>query len=158
MEIATPLALPAAVLYAAFDTEPSQIVEFLEWLRPSVKTDWAPRRALDVGCGIGRLLPPLAARGWQVINGNGQSPLAVRPYDLRGRSDLPHPGVVHAPWQTHQQSPIYFTTHGGDIDLTALKGFGVKPRRRRRPPPRPMAANDACRRSSARSRDKRALP
>ncbi|MGZ8378277.1 MAG: class I SAM-dependent methyltransferase [Gemmatirosa sp.] len=61
------LALPAAALYAAFDTDPTHIVEFLAWLLAPRAPGHASARVLDVGCGIGRLLQPLAARGWHVL-------------------------------------------------------------------------------------------
>jgi SAM-dependent methyltransferase len=68
MEISSPpIAQPAATLYAAFDSEPTSIVEFLAWLVDARGAGGAPARALDVGCGIGRLLSPLAARGWRVV-------------------------------------------------------------------------------------------
>ncbi|MFL5620946.1 MAG: class I SAM-dependent methyltransferase [Gemmatimonadaceae bacterium] len=62
-----PIASPAAALYAAFDTDPTPIVDFLAWLVTSQLDRVAAPRVLDVGCGLGRLLPPLAARGWQVL-------------------------------------------------------------------------------------------
>ena len=62
-----PLAQPAATLYAAFDSDPAPVVAFLAWLVGVRGAGLAPIRALDVGCGIGRLLTPLAARGWQVV-------------------------------------------------------------------------------------------
>jgi SAM-dependent methyltransferase len=62
-----PLAQPAATLYAAFDSDPAPVVEFLAWLVGAGGRGSAPIRALDVGCGIGRLLTPLAGRGWQVV-------------------------------------------------------------------------------------------
>jgi SAM-dependent methyltransferase len=61
-----PIARPAATLYAAFDSDPAPIVDFLAWLVGAGGAGPAPIRALDVGCGIGRLLAPLAGRGWQV--------------------------------------------------------------------------------------------
>jgi SAM-dependent methyltransferase len=69
------LAYPDAALYAAFDTDPTPVVEFLLWLvdeAPSrAHTDGVPApatpRLLDVGCGVGRLIPPLARRGWHVL-------------------------------------------------------------------------------------------
>lgn len=61
-----PIARPAATLYAAFDSDPAPIVEFLAWLVAAGGHGPEPVRALDVGCGIGRLLAPLAGRGWQV--------------------------------------------------------------------------------------------
>ncbi|CAA9298365.1 MAG: hypothetical protein AVDCRST_MAG11-647 [uncultured Gemmatimonadaceae bacterium] len=62
-----PLAQPAATLYAAFDSDPAPVVGFLAWLVGAGGPGPAPARALDVGCGIGRLLTPLAALGWQVV-------------------------------------------------------------------------------------------
>jgi SAM-dependent methyltransferase len=59
--------LSAAALYAAFDTDPSPIVEFLVWLMAHRAKGRSVSRVIDVGCGIGRLLPPLATRGWHVL-------------------------------------------------------------------------------------------
>ena len=53
-------------LYVAFDTDPTPIVEFLAWLLPSYGVETSAPRVLDVGCGPGRLLGPLADRGWRV--------------------------------------------------------------------------------------------
>lgn len=54
-----------AELYRAFDGDPGRIVRFLAWLAEAYGL---PERArvLDVGCGPGRLLEPLAALGWEV--------------------------------------------------------------------------------------------
>lgn len=55
-----------AALYNAFDTDPAPIVEFLAWLAASEGLPVRPR-VLDVGCGTGRLLGPLAGRGWRIV-------------------------------------------------------------------------------------------
>lgn len=57
----------AAALYAAFDTDPTPVVEFLVWLTGAEGSGTPAPRLLDVGCGVGRLLPPLARRGWRVV-------------------------------------------------------------------------------------------
>lgn len=52
-------------LYDAFDHDPTPVVDFLVWLTgryPLPKN----LRALDMGAGVGRLLTPFAALGWQV--------------------------------------------------------------------------------------------
>jgi SAM-dependent methyltransferase len=54
-----------AALYGAFDTDPAHIVAFLRWLADEHRLGLAPA-VLDVGCGPGRLIAPLAALGWRV--------------------------------------------------------------------------------------------
>ncbi|HEX5726581.1 MAG TPA: class I SAM-dependent methyltransferase [Longimicrobiaceae bacterium] len=54
-----------AELYDAFDTDPAPVAGFLQWLAAAHRLPQAPR-VLDVGCGTGRLLGPLAALGWRV--------------------------------------------------------------------------------------------
>lgn len=57
--------LTAGELYRAFDSDPQPIVDFLRWVAESHRYPDAPR-VLDVGCGVGRLLAPLADLGWRV--------------------------------------------------------------------------------------------
>jgi SAM-dependent methyltransferase len=52
-------------LYAAFDSPPTQIVAFLQGLVERYRLA-RPPRVLDVGCGPGRLLRPLAQLHWEV--------------------------------------------------------------------------------------------
>lgn len=54
-----------AALYGAFDTDPAHIVAFLRWLADEHRLGPGPA-VLDVGCGPGRLIAPLAAVGWRV--------------------------------------------------------------------------------------------
>jgi SAM-dependent methyltransferase len=65
-QFAMPTAEQSAELYVAFDTDPGPIVEFLAWLLQSYGVEASAPRVLDVGCGPGRLLAPLADRGWHV--------------------------------------------------------------------------------------------
>lgn len=54
-----------ARLYRIFDSEPARVVAFLRWLASARGLPATPR-VLDVGCGPGRLLLPLARLGWPV--------------------------------------------------------------------------------------------
>jgi SAM-dependent methyltransferase len=54
-----------AALYDAFDGDPGKIVEFLRALASEHGLGSEPA-VLDVGCGVGRLIPPLAGLGWKV--------------------------------------------------------------------------------------------
>lgn len=55
-----------AELYSAFDSDPAPIVDFLQWLIAAHQLP-SPPHVLDVGCGPGRLLPPLSRLGWHVV-------------------------------------------------------------------------------------------
>jgi SAM-dependent methyltransferase len=65
-QFAVPTPEQIAALYVAFDSDPTPIIEFLAWLLPSYGLEASAPRVLDVGCGPGRLLAPLAERGWRV--------------------------------------------------------------------------------------------
>jgi SAM-dependent methyltransferase len=53
-------------LYALYDREPDPIVAFLEYVRDLYELP-RPGSVLDMGCGPGRLLAPLAASEWSVV-------------------------------------------------------------------------------------------
>lgn len=52
-------------LYTAFDSDPNPIIGFLKRIARAYELP-EPMRVLDVGCGPGRLLRPLARLGWEV--------------------------------------------------------------------------------------------
>lgn len=54
-----------AQLYALYESDPAPVVAFLRHLTDAYGLS-GPLRMLDVGCGPGRLLAPLAALGWNV--------------------------------------------------------------------------------------------
>ena len=60
-----------AALYSVYETDPAPVVGFLRFLAASYDLDSADRGSalsvLDVGCGPGRLLRPLAGLGWTVV-------------------------------------------------------------------------------------------
>jgi SAM-dependent methyltransferase len=53
-------------LYTLYDREPGPIVAFLEYVRDLYKLP-RPGSVLDMGCGPGRLLAPLAGSSWSVV-------------------------------------------------------------------------------------------
>ena len=57
--------MDAAKLYSLYETDPAPVVAFLGYLVDSYELA-SPVRCLDVGCGPGRLLAPLAELGWRV--------------------------------------------------------------------------------------------
>jgi SAM-dependent methyltransferase len=81
-----------AALYVAFDTDPTPIVEFLAWLLRSYGVETSTPRVLDVGCGPGRLLAPLADRGWG-IQGMEPDP-GYRGYAARIAAQHPGASVI----------------------------------------------------------------
>lgn len=58
--------LTSAELYRPFEGEAAPVAGFIAWVAESFGLTGA-LRALDVGCGTGRLLEPLAAKGWDVV-------------------------------------------------------------------------------------------
>lgn len=60
-QVEPPNSRSAATLHAAFDSDPTPIVDFLVWLAGDVAGAFPPR-VLDVGCGVGRLLPSFVQR------------------------------------------------------------------------------------------------
>lgn len=56
----------AADLYRAFEGDAAPVVDFVAWVAESHGLTGAIR-ALDVGCGPGRLLAPLGKLGWHVV-------------------------------------------------------------------------------------------
>jgi SAM-dependent methyltransferase len=56
---------PNAELYNRFDIQPLHIRDFLIWLAQSYQLPAQPH-FLDMGCGPGRVLEPMAALSWQV--------------------------------------------------------------------------------------------
>jgi SAM-dependent methyltransferase len=52
-------------LYRAFDGDPAHIVDYLRWL-VGERGLAEPVRVLDVGAGVGRMVAPLRALGWEV--------------------------------------------------------------------------------------------
>jgi SAM-dependent methyltransferase len=55
----------AGRLYSAFDGDPSRIVDYLRRLARERRLA-EPVRVLDVGAGVGRMVAPLRALGWEV--------------------------------------------------------------------------------------------
>lgn len=53
-------------LYSFYDGDPTPIVEFIEWLAASYEIAGS-LSILDIGCGPGRLLLPIAGLGWRVV-------------------------------------------------------------------------------------------
>lgn len=110
----------AAELFRAFEADPSPVVEFLDWLaaryglagpdtgagtgarRPGAD----PPRVLDMGCGTGRVLGPLARWGWRVTGME------------------PHPGFRAAAREVGEPlgAPVW---RGGFNDLSRREAFDL---------------------------------
>jgi len=65
VSVACVKAMEQSELYSLYESDPAPIVSFLDYLREAYDLP-APTRILDVGCGPGRLLRPLAESGWDV--------------------------------------------------------------------------------------------
>jgi SAM-dependent methyltransferase len=63
--ISSPMSHSPAELFRAFDGDPKPVTAFLLSLAEGYCLRRSPR-VLDIGCGTGRMLPPLAALGWRV--------------------------------------------------------------------------------------------
>lgn len=57
--------MDTAKLYSLYETDPTPVVRFLGHLADAFGLS-SPVRVLDIGCGPGRLLAPLAGLGWRV--------------------------------------------------------------------------------------------
>lgn len=83
--------LSPSQLYTAFDSDPAPVVGFLRWLAASAGLPQL-LRVLDVGCGPGRLLAPLASLRWQVV---GMEPEPeFREHAVRAAAELPNARVL----------------------------------------------------------------
>jgi len=73
-------------LYNLFDTDGIYIVDFLQWLVQSYHLP-ADLTVLDIGCGPGRLLEPLAKVGWQVVGMEPNAEYHAAAVAIAGRND-----------------------------------------------------------------------
>ncbi|MGH7915740.1 MAG: class I SAM-dependent methyltransferase [Candidatus Binataceae bacterium] len=59
--------LDVAALHEFFETGETQVACVLATIRAHLAADFKPRRALDFGCGVGRILIPLARQAGQAV-------------------------------------------------------------------------------------------
>lgn len=59
--------LDPSVLREFFETGEAQVARVLATIRAHLAADFKPRRALDFGCGVGRILIPLAREAGQAL-------------------------------------------------------------------------------------------
>jgi 2-polyprenyl-3-methyl-5-hydroxy-6-metoxy-1,4-benzoquinol methylase len=59
--------LDAATLREFFETGEAHVARVLETIRARLAADFRPRRALDFGCGVGRILIPLAREAGEAV-------------------------------------------------------------------------------------------
>lgn len=59
--------LDAAALHEFFETGETHVACVLATIRARLAADFKPRRALDFGCGVGRILIPLARQAGQAV-------------------------------------------------------------------------------------------
>jgi SAM-dependent methyltransferase len=94
-------------LYSAFyDTDPSPITAFVQWVVTSYKVTDSPH-ILDIGCGPGRMLPEFARLGWSVV----------------GRD--PDPGYVAHATQVAEAFDNVIVQTGGFADIQDVERFDV---------------------------------
>lgn len=60
-------ALPDDKLRAFFHTGEAQIAGIYGFIKKHLRADFRPRRSLDFGCGVGRLLIPIARRSGEAV-------------------------------------------------------------------------------------------
>lgn len=93
-------------LYRLYEAEPEPVVSFLQYLREAYGLP-EPARILDMGCGPGRMLRPLAEAGW-VVTG----------YE-------PDPDYLRAAERVAEEVSGVSVRPGGLLDLDAHEAFDL---------------------------------